>query len=59
MDRGLLIHMGLLVVALAALFYWVLVAPIRARRKRHAAMGPGGGRGAAWHPHIYEGRRNR
>jgi hypothetical protein len=59
MDIGLVLDIILFIMALSALCYWAFVAPIRTRRKRHYSLGSGGGRGAAWDPRIYEGRRNR
>jgi hypothetical protein len=59
MDFGIFIDLMILVAALSGLCYWVFVAPVRARRRRQAALGPSGGRGARWHPGIHEGRRNR
>ena len=59
MDAGLVLDILLLILALCALCHWVFVAPLRARRKRIAQLGPSGGRGAAWDPRVYEGRRNR
>jgi hypothetical protein len=55
-----IVQIAISAAGLAALAYWVFVAPVRARRTRRAALrtGRSPARGN-WDPNTYEGRRNR
>lgn len=59
MSTAAIIDLAFIAVAFAAILYWIFVAPVRARKKRHQEMYGQTGHFQAWDPNIGARKRER